>query len=149
MKQFLWVYIDPNSQSQGKWIMSSMAVVRSLEKKPWHARIIQRCVHTFIKDHDDLPSNNYGTWNETILEKDKEFAQEFHAHLQLVGKYVRVMDLVDFLDTEEMQAKTGHKNRIDIATAQIWMKKLDYWWTMDSKGQHGDGHERADIVAYW
>jgi hypothetical protein len=31
---------------------------------------------------------NYGTWNETVLEKDKAFAQEVHAHLQLVSKYV-------------------------------------------------------------
>ena len=59
------------------------------------------------------------------------------------------MDLVDFLDTEEMRAKTGHKKRIDIATAQRWMKKLDYRWTMDPKGQYVDGHERADSVAYW
>jgi hypothetical protein len=66
MKRFLWVYIDPNSPSHGKWIMSSMAVAKSLKKKPWHTR---GCVRTFIKDHDDLPYNNYGTWNETILEK--------------------------------------------------------------------------------
>ena len=30
MKRFLWVYIDPNSPSHGKWIMSSMAVAKSL-----------------------------------------------------------------------------------------------------------------------
>ena len=83
-------------------------------------------MHAFIKDHDDLPCNNYGTWNETILKKDKAFAQEIHMHLQSVGKYVRAMDLVDFLDTEEMRAKTGHKKRIDIDTAQRWMKKLNY-----------------------
>jgi len=28
------------------------------------------------------------------------------------------MDLVDFLDTEEMRAKTGHKKRINVTTAQ-------------------------------
>jgi len=33
------------------------------------------------------------------------------------------MDLVD-LDTQEMWAKTGHKKRIDVTTAQRWMKKL-------------------------
>ena len=59
------------------------------------------------------------------------------------------MDLVDFLDMEEMQAKIGHKKIIDITTAQRWMKKLDYRWTMNPKGQYVDGHERADIVAYW
>src|SRR5882762_4674619 len=39
-------------------------------------------------------------------------------HLHKVGKYVRAMDLVDFLDTEEMRAKTGHKKRINVTTAQ-------------------------------
>ena len=87
-------------------------------------------------------------WNETILEKDKAFAQEIHTHLQLVGKYVWAMDLVDFLDTEEMQAKTGHKKRIDVTTAQRWMKKLDYRWTLDPKGQYVDGHKRGDNIAY-
>jgi hypothetical protein len=148
MKQLLWVYIDPNSQSHGKWIMSATAIAKSLEKKPWHTRVIRGRVRAFIKDHDDLPYNNYGTWNETILEKDKAFAQEVHAHLQSVSKYVRAMDLVDFLDTEEMWAKTGHKKRIDVTTAQRWMKKLNYRWTLDPKGQYVDGHEREDIVAY-
>ena len=83
MKQFLWVYIDPNSQSHGKWIMSSTAVVKSLEKEPWHARVIQGCVHAFIKDHDTIIMAP-----ENILEKDKAFAQEVHAHLQSVNKYV-------------------------------------------------------------
>jgi hypothetical protein len=148
MKQFLWVYTDPKSQSHGKWIMSSTVTAKSLEKKPWHARVIRGRVRAFIKDHDDLPYSNYGTWNETVLEKDKAFAQEVHAHLQSVGKYVRAMDLVDFLDTEEMRAKTGHKKRIDVTTAQRWMKKLNYRWTLDPKGQYVDGHEREDIVAY-
>ena len=40
MKQLLWVYIDSNSQSHGKWIMSSTAIAKSPEKKPWHARVI-------------------------------------------------------------------------------------------------------------
>ena len=87
MRQFLWVYIDPMSQSDDKWIMSSMAGAKYLEKKPWHARVILGQVQTFIKDPDDLSYNNYCTWNEIALEKDKAFAQEVHMHLQSVGKY--------------------------------------------------------------
>jgi len=64
-----------------------MAVAKSLKKKPWNARVIQGWVCTFIKDPDDLPHNNYGTWNETALKKDNTFAQEVHMHLQSVGKY--------------------------------------------------------------
>jgi len=105
-------------------------------------------VQTFIKDPDDLSYNNYCTWNEIALEKDKAFAQEVHMHLQSVGKYVWAMDLVKILDTEEMWAKTGHKKRIDVTTAQRWMKKHHYWWTLDLNGQYVDGHKRGHIVAY-
>lgn len=36
-----------------------------------------------------------------------------------------------------------------MATAQQWMKKLDYRWTKTSlKGQYVDGHKHEDIVAY-
>jgi hypothetical protein len=58
------------------------------------------------------------------------------------------MDLVNFMDTPEMRAKSGLKKRIDISTAQRWMKKLDYRWTYDPKGQYVDGHEQEDVVAY-
>ena len=103
---------------------------------------------TFIKDPDDLPYNNYSTWNETALKKDKTFSQEVHTHLQSVGKHFQAMDLVDFLDTQEMWAKTGNKRRINVTRAQRWMKKIDYWWTLDPGGQCVDGHKRGDIVAY-
>jgi len=144
MKQFLWVYVDPKSQSYGKWIMSSTATARALEKKPWHSRLIQGRTRAFIADHEDLPYNNYGTWNETALKTDKNLAQEIHAHLQSIGKYVWAMDLVDFLDTEEMRVRTKHKKRIDVTTAQRWMHKLNYQWTLDPKGQY----ERDDIITY-
>ena len=61
---------------------------------------------------------------------------------------MKAMDLVNFMDTPEMRAKSGLKRRIDILTAQRWMKKLDYRWTYDPKGQYVDGHEREDVVAY-
>jgi len=59
------------------------------------------------------------------------------------------MDLVNFMDTPEMQAKSGLKRRIDILTAQRWMKKLNYHWTYDPKGLYVDGHEWGDIVTYF
>ena len=55
------------------------------------------------------------------------------------------MDLVDFLDTDEMQAHIGHKKKISVTTAQCWMKRLHYQWSLDPKGQYVDGHEREDV----
>ena len=36
------------------------------------------------------------------LDQDKLLVQEIHAYLQKIRKYVWAMDLVDFLDTDEM-----------------------------------------------
>jgi hypothetical protein len=58
-----------------------------------------------------------GLWNESVIDKDPTIAQEIHAHLQGIGKFVKAMDLVNFMDTPEMRAKSGLKRRIDIPTA--------------------------------
>jgi hypothetical protein len=58
------------------------------------------------------------------------------------------MDIVDFLDTPEMRDRTQLTKRINVVTAQRWMKKMNYRWTKNPKGQFVDGHERADVVAY-
>ena len=83
-----------------------------------------------------------------MIDKGPEITQSIHAHLQSKGKFVKAMDLVDFMDTPEMREHSGLKKQIDISTAQWWMKKLDYRWTYDPKGQYVDGHEREDVVEY-
>jgi hypothetical protein len=148
MKQFLWVYANPLSDTHAKWMASSLAMAKALGKAPWHARMLRGRCRAFISDHSDLPYSLLATWNETALDQDETLVQEIHAHLQGIGKYVQVMDLVDFLDTDEMRARTGHKNGIDVTTAQRWMKRLNYWWTLDPKGQYVDGHEREDVQVY-
>jgi hypothetical protein len=103
MKQFLWVYVDPQSSAFRKWTMASLLTARALEWKPAYLQVLHEQVHAFITDHKDLPFNIYGTWNESLLDKDEELAQEIHLHLQGIGRYVKAMDLVDFLDTPEIQ----------------------------------------------
>ena len=56
----------------------------------------------FIADRKDLPVNPYGAWNEAAIDKHPEIAQEIHTHLQSIGKFVKAMDLVNFMDTPEM-----------------------------------------------
>ncbi|KAG1722117.1 hypothetical protein EDB19DRAFT_1645998 [Suillus lakei] len=148
MKQFLWVYVDPQSSAYGKWTMASLLTAKALERKPAHSQVLRERVHAFIADHEDLPFNIYGTWNESLLDKGEDLTQEIHIHLQGIGKYVKAMDLVDFLNTPEMRKQSGLTKRIHLATAQRWMKKLEYRWMKDPKGQFVDGHERDDVVAY-
>jgi hypothetical protein len=147
-QQFLWAYINPQSMHHGHWGAASLNTATSLEKKETYARRLCKWSRAFINDHEDLPVNKYGAWNESVLDKDKELVQEIHLHLQSIGKYVRAQDIVDFLHTPEMQERSGIKHRINIATAQRWMKKLHYRWTMGPKGQFVDGHERDDVVSY-
>jgi len=101
----------------------------------------------FIADREDIPINPYGAWNESILE-DEGLAQEINLHLQGIGKYVKAMDIADFLDTPEMKRRLNRTKTIHISTAQRWMHKMGYRWTTTPKGQYVDGHEREDIVAY-
>lgn len=103
----------------------------------------------FIDDHEDLPVNPYGTWTEYVIDKHPEIAQELHAHLQSIGKFVKAIDLVNFMDTPEMQLHSGLKKQLDILTVQCWMQKLDCCWTyLELKGQYVDWHERENMVKY-
>ena len=77
-----------------------------LEKKPHHAQLLRERVHAFVADPDDIPCNPYGAWSESVLDRDDTLAQEIHLHLQKIGKYVKVEDLVDFMDTKEMRERT-------------------------------------------
>lgn len=148
MQRLLWAYVDPQSPTHGKWIAASVHVAKLLEKKPHYAQVVRQRARDFIDDPTDLPYDDHGTANESILDKDEGIAQDIHVHLQGIGPLVRAKDLVEFMDTPEMRKRTGFTKSINIVTAQRWMKKLDYRWTVDAKGQFVDGHERADTVAY-
>ncbi|OAX30645.1 hypothetical protein K503DRAFT_751027, partial [Rhizopogon vinicolor AM-OR11-026] len=91
--------------------------------------------------------NIYGTWNSSILEEE-DFAQELLLHLQGIGKYVRAMDIVEYLDREEVKSRLKLTKTISLATAQRWMKNIGYRWSKTPTGQFVDGHERADVVEY-
>ena len=102
---------------------------------------LQDWVQAYVVDREVLPVTPYGHWNKSVIDKDPTLAQEIHVHLQIIGKFVRAMDLIKFMDTPEMRECTHLKKSISLATAQRWMKKLDYRWSYTPKGQYVDGHE--------
>jgi hypothetical protein len=79
---------------------------------------------------------------------DDDFSQEIHAHLQTLGPYFLAESIVQFIDTPEMLAHINWKTTMSITTVQQWLWKMDYWWTLNPKGQYVGGHEHADVVAY-
>lgn len=91
--------------------------------------------------------NQFGTWNTSRIH-DEDFSTEIQLHLQGIGKYVKAMDIVYYLDQANVKQRLGLARTVSHATAKRWMKVLGYRWTKTPRGQYIDGHERDDVVAY-
>jgi hypothetical protein len=126
---------------------ASLKTAHAYEKGPWLAGHLREWVRAYCKDRRDLPMNIYGTWNSSKLE-DEDFAQELLLHLQSIGKYVRAMDIVEYLDQAEVKSRLKLTKTISLTTAQRWMKHVGYRWSKTPTGQFVDGHERVDVVDY-
>ena len=148
MAMFLWAYINIQSVDHNKWVAALLCTVSNVDWAPLYAHQLHRWACDFIADCEVLPQNPYGGWNESLIDTDETLAQDIHLHLQGIWKFVKSMDLVDFLDTPEMWEWTGLTKWIHLTTAQRWMKKLDCCWQRDLKGQFVDGHEHEDVVNY-
>jgi len=57
-----------------------------------------------------MPQNIYSQWN-TYLLKDEDLAQQICLHLQGIGKFVKAMDIVHYLDTPERKASLKLKKK--------------------------------------
>ena len=145
MKLFLWAYI--NTTGRGAWVAASLKTAKDVSEGPWSARMLRKWAHAYIIDRTDFPINLYGKWNASMFE-DEGLAQEIHLYLQGIGKYVKAMDIVNFLDTPDMRERLDLKKQIHLSTAQRWMARMGYRWAHDPKGQFVDGHEREDVVTY-
>ncbi|KAH9843219.1 uncharacterized protein C8Q71DRAFT_698833 [Rhodofomes roseus] len=126
---------------------ASILAARAATRGPWFARQLRSWTRKFIENRSDLPINRYGTWSSSRI-RDEDFAQEVQLHLQGVGKYVKAMDIVYYLDRTEVKARLGLKRTVSHATAKRWMQVLGYRWTKAPRGQYVDGHERKDVVQY-
>ena len=146
MQMFLWNYTDPANKGCG-WMAASLKTAHAQEKGPWLAGRLREWVRAYCKDREDLPMNIYGTWSSSILE-DEDFAQELLLHLQGIGKYVKAMDIVEYLDRAEVKSRLKLTKTISLSTAQRWMSHVGYRWSKTPTGQFVDGHERIDVVEY-
>ncbi|KDQ59387.1 hypothetical protein JAAARDRAFT_126499 [Jaapia argillacea MUCL 33604] len=143
MKTHLWIYTSESLT----WIAASLKAASTHQRSTHTAQKIREWNRSFLADHGKMPLNLYGAWSASMLDKG-DLAQEIHAHLQSIGKWVSATDIVRFLDTDEIKSRYGLKRTISLATAQRWMHTMDYRWTKELSGQYVDGHEREDIVTY-
>ena len=120
MKQFLWTYVNPQSIAYNKWTAASLHTVTYLEKKLHHARLLCERMCDFISDHEDLPFNIYGTWNESRVD-DEGLKQELLTHLQSIGEYISAMDVVCYMAQPDVQKQYRMKKGITKMTARNWL----------------------------
>jgi hypothetical protein len=71
-------------------------MAHAFQKTAWLAGKLCEWGGAYILDRDNLPLNIYGTCNSSILE-DEDFKQELLLHLQGIGKFVRGMDIVNYV----------------------------------------------------
>ncbi|KAK6969576.1 hypothetical protein R3P38DRAFT_2364312, partial [Favolaschia claudopus] len=153
MASFLHLYCSEPPKGthsvQSRWISASLAAAHAAQKGPWAARKIRQWTRAFMKDPKDLPKSPYDKWNrERSILADADVSSEIALHLQSVGKYVKAMDIVHYIDRPEVKRRLGLKKGIHLSTAQRWMKDMGYRWKKKPHGQYVDGHERADVVYY-
>ena len=147
IQTLLNLFTSKDSPVYDRWTAASSQAAISLMKKRSHAQRLRQYAKTFISQGKIL-TNGYGTWVKAKIETDEEFAEELKLFLQSVGKYVKAQDLVEYLHKLDVQEKYGLKAPISLSTAKKWMKKMDYRWVKNHKGQYVDGHERSDVVHY-
>ncbi|KAJ7153288.1 hypothetical protein C8R46DRAFT_864380, partial [Mycena filopes] len=135
MASFLHIYTSDRSitgcePGSSRWIAASMEAAHAAQKGPWVARKLRQWSRAFISDREDIPKSHYGTWNKerSILEHE-DVANEIALHLQSIGKYVKALDIVHYIDQPEVKKRLGLKKGIHLATAQRWMKRMGYRWT--------------------
>ncbi|KAG2078385.1 hypothetical protein BDR04DRAFT_1124254 [Suillus decipiens] len=141
MRMFLWNYVKPIGAC--RWQAVSLVTANAYGKGTW----LVGCLREWTRAYDDLPLNIYSTWNSSILE-DEDFKGELLLHLQGIGKYIRAMDIVNYIRGPDILARLKLKKTISLTTAQCWMKHVGYHWLKTPTGQFVDGHEQSDVVAY-
>lgn len=115
MRMLLYRYTNGIST----WMASSAGVARDWEKGEYQARQLRAWTRDFIADRHVLPYSCMGTWNESLLDKKPELKTEISEHLMSIGKYVRALDIVEFLEQPDVQFRHGLSEGISLSTAQV------------------------------
>lgn len=151
MKVFLNLYVSDaqlgNAHTGCRWMETSLLAAKAAGRGMWLARNLRMWARNYINNREAVPSNIYGRWNVSAL-ADEDLANELHLHLQSKGKWINAMDIVRYMDSPDIKMRHGLKRTISLATAQRWMRAMNYRWKKRPKGQYVDGHEREDVVKY-
>ncbi|KAG1750611.1 uncharacterized protein EDB91DRAFT_1244190 [Suillus paluster] len=124
MKDFLVLFTDLNNTSN--WGKAALQTANLLERGEYLTCCLCQWTKAYIQDRKNLTLRQQ---NHTISRiEDKELAAEIKLHLQSLGKYIRALDIVHYLDDPIVWNHHGFKKSIAISTAQRWLQKLGYGW---------------------
>ena len=62
----------------------------------------------------------------SLLERFPELKSELNLYFQSLGKYVRAHDVMEYMEDPLVQLRYGLVHGICLATAQLWMHRLEY-----------------------
>ena len=141
------LYLD--SQLSYTWREASLIASKSQGHGVNHARNLRMWIHQFLGS-GKLPFHRCGR----LRVDDEDFAHAIQIHLSGIAKnnYIRAQDIVDFMETPEMQERLheigSKKKKISLRTAQRWLHRMGWRYGRKRNGMYVDGHEREDIVEY-
>jgi len=143
MEYFLWAYVN-----SGTWTAAADKTATFLGRGIYVSRKLREWSTAFILDREDLPLSKYGvSWTKSRI-SDEDLKSELITHLQSLGKYVTATAIIDYLAQPDVMRRYGLRKNISLVTAERWMARCGFRWTVARKGQYVDGHEREDVVSY-
>jgi hypothetical protein len=129
------------------WRKASLSVSIAKGHGKGHAETLRAWGRAYLADPTFIPRTSYGQSQEPLIEYD-EFRIDLQEYLHSIGKYITAISVVQYTAQLDIQAMWGLTKLISKATAQRWLKNLDYRWRREWKGLYLDGHERPDVVEY-
>jgi hypothetical protein len=134
MRMLLQTYTNPRKSERLPWIAASLRVARMHGESTAKAESLRKWTRGYMADRNNIPVNLYGKWSASMLD-NSDLAKDIFEHLQSVGKYVKAMDVVWYVNKPEVQEKYKLKKGISLATSKRWMSLMDYRWRKTPKGQ--------------
>ncbi|KAI0732675.1 hypothetical protein C8Q72DRAFT_773983 [Fomitopsis betulina] len=107
---------DETGKSFG-WISASLHTAHAWRQGLHRARKLREWTCNFLEDHHQLPFTPEASWSVSLLEKP-DLKEALCEHLQSIGKYVRALDIVEFMANPETLTRYGLQKPIGLLTAQ-------------------------------
>jgi hypothetical protein len=77
---------------------------------------------------------------------DEDLRSDVMLFLQGLGKEITAEKLRAYLNSPDVRKEHGIPKRISLATANRYLKALEFRFSQPPKEQFVDGHERSDVV---